>query len=229
MVKSYKYTTLLLIIITIISTYSIQCARIKRISSERNFYYVLKNARLAIVMFYVKSEKEKKDSDMREQIAQLEDSFETLNTRDRYKDAELSFIKVNCVRTDLDELAHDHGIETYPSFILFDEDELVTDESGNPVILTGFVTRSQLKQFIEDNFSDHIAEILKQKDSLIKRRREEAHVTWVPYYYPYDYYYPYWDFYGRRPSYSPEIGFGYRAHIRYHPHRKDRHHRRSTR
>jgi hypothetical protein len=198
------------------------CARVQRPSSTTKFDYALRNSRLAVAMFYKSGKKEKQNREIRSKIEEIKDAFSTLANRGRYEDAEIVFIRVNADRSSLEQLAKEYGVEKYPSFILFDEDEVIADYYGVPVVLSGFVTRAELKTFIEDNLGSRIEKILKQKDALIKRRKEEARVSWVPYYYPYDYYYPYWDFYGRRPSYSPGIGFGYRGHVRYTPHRGER-------
>lgn len=201
-------------------------ARVRRADSDRKFEYILKNARLAVVMFY---EGGKSDKGLSVNMDRVKDVFESLGNRGRYEDAEIVFIKVNIDKRNLVSLAEEYGITEYPSFILFDEDEVISNSYGSPIMLTGFVSRSELKKFIEDNLESRIGEILKQKDELTKRRREELSVSWVPYYYPYDYYYPYWDFYGRRPSYSPGIGFSFGAHARYSPHRHQRYHGRYRR
>lgn len=210
-----KHTTMLLgmFILVLLSRVTMTSARVHRVKSERNFDYILRNAHFSVILFYSGGRNDKDEG-----MNHLKDVFEDLSNRGRYKDAEIVFMRVNIDSRNMITIAEHYDITEYPSFILFDEDEPMIDENELPIILTGFVTRVALKQFIEDNLETRIAETIKQKDELVKRRRDEAKVSWVPYYYPYDYYYPYWDFYGRSPSYSPSLGFGFGVQTRYRPH-----------
>lgn len=224
--KRVAYVQSVLISVFIILTVTVLhslFAKYKRISSQRTFDSTIVKNDLNVVMLYEKSKEIRKDKKIRKKVERQERTFKELSKKIRYKDAELAFVSVNVSKRDLDVLAKDLGVTTFPTFVLYNDGKSVKNAVGQVAQLTGFATRRQLQDFIEDNFSSEIDEIVAEKAEIRKRRREEAryyYPYYSPYYgswwSPYSYYYPY--YYGY-PYFGVGFGFGYGGYGRRYYHR----------
>ena len=200
------------IIVLVIGTVALTLlGRVRSVSSVRNFDSTIARRELSIAMFYKRDKKMAKDRDMKQKIRRLGRMFKSLSKKMRFREGELAFIRVNIAKRDMSELAQDYGVQQTPTFMLFDGGKLLRDAVGNAVSLTGFVTRYELTDFIESNFSSQLDEVIEEKAKIRKRRREEA--RWRSYYYPYYYpyhHYPYGGFgFG---GYHGGFGFGFGGH-----------------
>jgi hypothetical protein len=205
---------------------------------ERNFFNQIKRHNLVVVHFNPYPEDEENEPG----LDRMKDGFFALSRRDRYKDADVGFIGVNLEK--LPELAIDYDIEVPKVEGSQENKKTVSDEGANeekPVIKpsqqatlmlfkdgkpfrvgdkivkrTGFMTRTEMEDFIEANFGRFIDKILNEKKES-DRQREQVRVvqpvTRTVYRYPVrTYYSDYYDgYYGRpwRYGYGPRFGIGF--------------------
>jgi hypothetical protein len=196
-----KFVALMLLIFIVVRMYG----NVIPIHSDHEFKQAIAHSTIALVMFYFKGENERKDKKIHRLIEQLENTFETVSNSTRYKRAEIAFMKINSAHPALKNCALRYGIKKLPAFVLFERGIVMLDGENYPIVLTGFVDRAALKDFIEAHSRSHIKNILQEKEVVANRRKREDRSAWVPYYYPYDYYYPYVDFEDYESPASPNI------------------------
>jgi len=176
-------------------------------TSENKFYSAVRRTELAVAYFY---KDEARDHKGNRQSKNMLNIVKSLSKSGYYKDADVNFIKVNVGKAKLASLADDFKITQFPTFILFKDGDAVIDDNGSTAVLTGSVTKSQLKSFIDTHLSDDIENIIEAKKEERKRRAEEraASAAYYGYYDPwyggYGYGYPY-----RGWGWGGGIGFGW--------------------
>jgi hypothetical protein len=158
---------------------------------ERTFQNQIKRHNLAVVHFNPFPENEEYEPGLNE----MKKAFINLSRDSRYVNADVAFIGVNLQK--LPELAHDYNIampdwsaiekeaktegeekalehltkDQKSTVILFKDGEPFKD-NGNIAQKTGFMTETQLEDFIESHFSNSINEII-AKNKEAQRQREQ--------------------------------------------------------
>jgi len=167
---------------------------------------------LAVVLFYKRDKGlKKRDRELYNRINQLEDMFKRASRIFKYEDSGVNFIIVNVERRrnlGLDSFEMPNGksykIKSFPSVILFKDGYPYKDEKGRFAALSGFKSKksgveeskisvSELRGFIDHNFSDFIAKNSYDHEKIRKRRLQDSLTRY------------YW--YG--PSYGYGWGWGY--------------------
>lgn len=195
--------------------------RYKKISSPKRFRSSLNKHDLVVAFFYI-HEKKMPHAD-RSKVNEAQATFKSVSKIESYRYADVIFTSVNAAKERLADLVRDYGVgqpsANSPIVALFRGGNLVTTKKG-------FLSRKDIKAFVDSYFGKAIAQIQKDKDIKRKRRLERARIRaynrsyWYPYYgYGFGYGYPY---YGYGYGYRPYFGFGF-GH-RYGGHR-GRHHR----
>lgn len=202
----------LLLMLIAVSHFLCLHGRVNVLQSEREFEQRIGKDPLVVVLFYKSTKQERKNKALKSNIDWLDNEFDIISNKKIYKDAGVTFVKINVMRKEMEKIAHTYGVTQAPVIILFYKDKIVTDENGSPAMLAGFDSRSEMKDFIEYYLKKPIKKILSAKYSALKKRKAADADAWIPYYYPYDYYEPYYDYYWHRPIYYPGSGIGMHYH-----------------
>lgn len=159
--------------------------KVKKATSTRTFERYLGRAPHAVVMFYEKDRKAlRDDSKMRRKIDRLEDMFHGVSERYRYKEGDLVFIKVNITSEKMRTVAHDYGVNAFPTFMLFKYGSKLNAGQMMIGMASGELSGRRLEKFIESNLKESIDKIIQDKEDERERRLEEAKIR--------SYYRPYW-------------------------------------
>lgn len=201
--------------------------------SDEQFFKQIARHNLAIVHFNTYPTDEQ---DIPE-LNRMKDAFFSLSKSDRYKQADLAFFGVNVVT--VPELAHDYNIDVPDWDSLEDNPDAIKDlkpeqqavvmlfkdgkpveQDGKAVKRVGFMTKSELKDFIENYFGsalDARLEVVKAARQERIQARPATVVQRVPVATTQRVYYDYDDDYYYRPSYRY-----YRPYYRggYYPYRR---------
>lgn len=202
---------------------------INQIHSEQNLHKVFSNSnfsnlinqsqfpgsKLSIVLFYKAS---------MDRTGKLLESFKKASQKQQY----VNFIQINLEKGLLNELAKKYKIEKTPAIVLFKDGRIVRDESGNPIIFFGILTRDFILNVISNYFDLEILEI--KKDLLkeeLKNIRKKVYIRKKPVtryitYQDYDDYY-YRPYYWRYPVRYYRYPYGYNFYYRdwpYHYYRR---------
>jgi hypothetical protein len=92
-----------------------------------------------------------------------------------YRQAKVQFFKVNIGNSDGMLLRRRYGIKESPTYMIFYDGEPV-ENNGYPIRHNGFVTRTQLKNFIDQYALNIIDDIIKDEDDLRKKELELAQI-----------------------------------------------------
>jgi len=193
-----QYNNVLLNGLFVVLSIGITCSTFTReiiVRSDQKFDQLVIRHNYAVVMFYQFDKKARKDPTLKRKMDRLASIFKSLSKNYKYEEGGLVFLKVNTVKNDLAMVSRDLGVTQVPAFLLFEDGESIKDNVGKPVSLVGFISRADLKMFIDTHLGEEIEESVKEKEKIRKKRQEEAQLQ--PYYYPYSYpysYYPY-DYY----------------------------------
>jgi len=208
---------LLLIVGTAVSLVITLIPRTVTVKSEGSFDRLISRHEIAVVMFYREDRTTGDDSTLKKNINATEYMFKNVEKKGRYKEVNIAFIKVNIARDFLDDVAKRFAVKKVPAFVLFKDGVPVRDKEKNMAMVTGFISRADLINFIEKHLDDDLQEIIDEKEEIRQRRREEAQ-SWS--YYNYPYYYPHYGYgYGYWPYYQFGGGFRFGGGRRFRGHR----------
>ena len=158
-------------------------AKVKAVMTRRDFEQTLSKNTMVVVLFY---KDEKGDKAARSQNRGLTRMYEDLSTYQPYNDADVIFLKVNTGRKELAELAALYTIADVPSFTFVNNGKRVVDDSGESIVLTGFVSRADLQAFIDEHYGKCITKYVAQKEDRRNQIIKEENESWKPYFYPRD-------------------------------------------
>lgn len=159
-------------------------ARVRAVSSQREFEQNIAHKGICVALFY--NVTDKRNAPLRQDNKQLQRMFENVSAKESYDSAGLVFIKINTARTDLDTLRHQYKISQVPQFVLFHNGQRVVDEQGRPCALTGFVSEKEIESFIDMHCGAEVKKLDMVKDDTQKRHIEAEKKPWLPYFYPRD-------------------------------------------
>jgi hypothetical protein len=187
----------------------------RTIKSTQRFRRILKDKELVAVLFYEKDNKKERGA-----MRGLKNTFNSLSKR--YED-DVTFVTIDASRSNTAGLMDDYSISQAPTLLLFEDGHPVHSQEGAAAMLSGYASRSVMREFVDRYFGDRIEEIHAKKRREYKReqRRKERqredraaayNASWnswsyAPYGYPYGYS-PYYRGYYGRPSFSFGVGFG---------------------
>jgi hypothetical protein len=200
-----KFIAYSIALICLMSGYQMQ-AHVRAVKSERSFDNTLDNSNFTVVMIYSDGKKHYAGIN-RDMISRLKNMFNSASQYSiDFKHADVAFVSVDISRKDLSNVADQYNIQKLPTFLLFKDGNLLEDtKTKAPIMLTGFVTRSQLLGFIGKHLQKDIAREAQEWRKNHRYRRTSVSFGFggagYPYYYPYGPYYPY---YG-----GPVIGVGF--------------------
>lgn len=180
------------------------------VKSPDKFYKLLSNERypFGIVLFYQDDRDIRCDEKKCEDIENLLTMFNRTSDTWLYRDGGLQFIKVNTAkRSSLEDLKEEFFIGNEPVFILFKEGFPITDDNKQIAMLSGFATRTELMNFINENIGQDLQANADNKAEERRIKAERAEYYWSYPYWGWPYYggWPY--YYG--PAYGPSVGFGF--------------------
>ena len=159
-------------------------AKVRAVTSQREFEQMVTEKGLCVVLFYDAGDKQ--SGVMRDQNRRLQRMFEDVSNKREYDAADIVFVKVNSARKEFDMVMKQYGITQVPSFLLFRNGNLVMNEQGKQCVLIGFVTQGALESLVDICCGAEIEELNLEKDAMRKRRIEAEKSSWLPYFYPRD-------------------------------------------
>lgn len=169
--------------------------------STKSFDRVLKKHDMVVALFYKEDKEVKRDKALSRRIDSLERTFRRVAEEHRYKDAKVSFIRVNTAKRELEDLAREYGVKTLPTILLI--------QDGQPMrgaVLQGFINTQMLRSFIDEYFGGMINMRLEERAER-KRRRAQDRGSYTYFGYGYGYGgYPYYGYYGAPYG---GVGFGF--------------------
>jgi len=117
------------------------------------------------------------DKKFKKDIQMLQDTVKATSETAPYKKIlkhDVGFLVVDLNKDSLDELVEKYNIvqEELPQFLLFKDGKVVSTASGEFAKILGFVSKSDLLEFIDDYFGQGIDEILAQKSDQEDQDRE---------------------------------------------------------
>ena len=184
---------------------------VTKAKSESRFQKAVGAEDFAVACIY------KKDKAVSEEVKKMQDMFGELDDESRYEHGGVKFVRANLERKKNEELEKKYGATTNPTFILFKDGKQVEG-----VKLTGFVSKSELRDFIEEHLGADIDEAIARYEEELELRRLKNEAN-APQWYGYGGYYgPYgpWGYndpfdpwyWGRsrwrRRYVRPSVGFG---------------------
>lgn len=203
----------------------------RRVTSSRGLEDALSVNDLVVALFYV--EKKGADKEIKDKVRATQRDFRIISKTDSYDYAGILFASVNTAKEDMLEMTVKYGVTrpeaASPSWALFRGGKMVA-------CLSGFQDREEVRNTIDQYFSQDIARITKEKDAQRQRRIEAARVRaaenaaaypywgW-PYYggwYGYGAGWPYYGGYWWGPTWRADFGWrggwggGYRGGGYYH-------------
>ncbi|MCK5632465.1 hypothetical protein KAH94_01845 [bacterium] len=161
--------------------------RYKRASSAERFERALEENYVVALLYAGKPKKGMRiEKSVRNRIKSLRKTFKRISSLDPYNYAEIMFVTADVSQGKLFYIPQDYKLEKptlqEPIFVLF---------KGGAQVATikGFLSTSEIRAFIDKNFRNDIAQLVKQKDAREKRRLREARrrsydrsYRWAPYY-----------------------------------------------
>ena len=155
--------------------------------SEDRFFDLLRKYELSVVLFYYQDYQSKKNKDEKKDIADLLKDFKSASKIRSFKKADILFMPVNLAREKVENLANQYGISKKK--IIVKEESLMIHrptimlfKDGKPfnnIRITGDLSKSRIKKYVNQYFREFIDEILKQKEEDRKKRLEESRYSWV--------------------------------------------------
>lgn len=147
----------LILMLACIPMISLGSAPHKAVRSESRFHALLKQQPYSVVFFYNQDKqlttcsKKHPQAPCHIHVRSNEHAQRTITTtrhNKQYQKADLMFIKVNVAHRNLDAVAAEYGVRTFPSFILFKHGVPVRAKNGKIALLSGSATPEQLHTFI---------------------------------------------------------------------------------
>jgi hypothetical protein len=207
--KKTKSLVFLCIAMAIIVAYSFfltpVSAKETGVSSERKLQDLVIKNQYAVLMLYQEDSQTRKDKMKREQIRQLREMFEAVSSDTVYKEADLAFLSANVAKKGVAFLPDRYKIQLQelPAFVIYKNSKPAKGANGQPLVLTGFVDRGKLQDFINQNLEAELQDVLEEKAEARKAELEEARIR--SYYAPRVYF-----GLGFGGGYPPYWGWGYR-------------------
>ncbi len=170
-------------------------ADVVTVKSARNFNRILRKHAIVIALFYKEDKKlMRNDRNLKMNLEALERMMRRVAQYGRYEDTQISFVRINTARDDLESLARDYGVNTLPAIILLKDGRLIKDG-----IIHGFITDTELQSFIDEHVGNTINMFVQAKSEHKRRRRKRTTSTYIGYGVGAGYGYPY---------YGGGVGFG---------------------
>lgn len=180
-----KLYSMILMITSIIGlVYGHLDARVRTKQSGREFDQQISKSYLMVVLFYSNGKDVRKGTNEKNDINQLLRMYERVSSKKLYDDADVTFVKVNVDGKGASLLPLRYGIKQFPSFIIFNNGQLITEKNGNNAVLTGFVSEMQLQDFIRQHCDTIIKAAIVEKEEERKALLNYAGDAYRPYFYP---------------------------------------------
>jgi hypothetical protein len=180
----------------------------RAVPNERVMYHCIETAPFAAVLFYKETKQDFKDKQAHADLVNLKNIFKDLTHVIDYNKADGAFLAVNVGHGTYLQVFDDYSIKEMPALLLFSNGTVIRDENNQVMQLTGELSYTKMREFIDAHLKDDITDLIQEKKN-IKREQEEKEreefARSLPYWY-YDYGWPY---YGWFPYYrTPGIYFG---------------------
>ena len=203
-----------LITILMMSSISLVHARIKEINNARKFDVRMEETPFGVVLFYCTDKADKKTQLMIRHLKR--DMQYVVQAAGLYQNARVSLLAVDVAHDNLDAVASEFRVNTYPTILLFKGGVPVKNKEGKIVVLRGFATMKAIRAFIDKNMREDVLNYMKDKyERSARSQMDRTHMYFsygmtlpasVQYAYPY-YYSPY-TYYGyAAPQFGMELGF----------------------
>lgn len=190
-------------------------ARIKEMSSERNFLLRIQDTPFAVVLFY---DSAKANKDEQRQIRHLKRDMQyVVQAEGLYQNAHVGLFAVDAGRDRVAPAAGRLGIDQYPTIMLFKAGVPIKNKQGKIVLLRGCPTRSAIRDFIDKNMREDVMNFMEDKyeASAAAAQADRTHLYFsygmtLPASVQYGYPYYYWPdpYYGYgAPGVGVQLGF----------------------
>ena len=163
------------------------------------------------------------DKQLKKDINLLQETVRATSETDPYKKLlkhEVGFLVIDASKDAVEPLIRKYKIisDEMPQFLLFKNGKVITSMSGQLAKLVGFISKSDLMEFIDDYFGKKFDEILAKKADDQEKEREmqiARYQAYASYRYPYGGYAPYnawgpYSYYGYARFYP--YGYGYNGY-----------------
>jgi len=177
--KNYKKKITIILLIALLGG-SVQ-AKVRAVMTRRDFERSVSKDSMVVALFY---EDQKGNNDVRDQNRGLIRMYEDLSAYRPYDDADVIFLKVNVGRKDLADLAALYGIKTVPTIIFFNNGQRLADAQEMPVMVTGFVPRTDVQSIIDQYYGQEVQKRVENKEERRKEIVKEESESWKLYFYP---------------------------------------------
>lgn len=171
------------------------------VKSDRRFQDLIINNQYAVLMLYKEDKETRKDKQLTTKLRQLRETFKAVSNEPFYKEADLLFLTINVADKEVNYIPNKLQIQKLPAFVIFKNSKplrtMAGSSAGQSAILSGFVDRGNLQDFIDQNIGDDLEDVLDEKAEIRKRELEEAKIrsyyaprfyVGVGYGYPYSWY-----------------------------------------
>jgi hypothetical protein len=155
-------------------------AKVRAVTSQREFEQIVTEKGLCAVLFYDAGDKQ--SGVMRDQNRRLQRMFEDVSNKREYDAADVVFVKVNSARKEFDTVLNQYGITQVPTFLLFSNGNIVMSQ-GKPCMLIGFVTRGALESLVDICCGGEIKRLDEQHAAMKQQRIEAEKARWPEYFY----------------------------------------------
>lgn len=203
-----KFKIVVKIVLLLCSYGNAVSAHLNKVHSEAQFYRTINKRSIALVFFYQEDKDTRKNPQLKRTISSSLAMLERISRLPWYDDGDCIFVIVNVVTQELMDLMRSLKIFECPSYLLFYNSVIVSDEQGNSACLRGFVPRDTLESFIDRYVGGSIEDAAKERAEQRRLARQEARERYE-YYAPSFYWgYPYWGCWGGGPGFGFGMGFG---------------------
>jgi hypothetical protein len=167
-------------------------AHVQRVHAENQFYRAINKRSIVMAFFYQEDKCTRQDPQLKRKITSTLAYLERMSRSPWYDDGDCLFVIVNVVNDELGSLMHSLGIKQLPCSMLFYNSVPVRGPQGQIALLTGYVSRNVLEDFIDRFAGGTIEDNVQERAEQRRIAREEARLRYE-YYAPYFYWgYPYW-------------------------------------
>ena len=176
-------------------------ARYISIKNDSQFFDEINKFEFALVCFIQTptAAHNQDDKFLRKNIKLLEKTIEAVADTDLYRHElkhEVGFLVIDTARKDFDALVEKYhiSIDEMPQFLLFKNGKIISSLSGEYAKLIGYVSKSDILDFINDYFGKAFDTILEKKEEEKQEEKElqiARYAAFAASRYPYDGYAPY--------------------------------------
>jgi len=142
-------------------------AKMKSVTSRRDFEQTIAKESMVVALFYNENDKG------------LTQMYEDVSKVQKYDDADVIFLRVHTARPELSNLAQLYHVTVMPTFLFFHKGQLLAEKKGN-------VSRGQLQSSIDTYFGTEIVQYVARKNVRNNNRLAQEKEAWKVYYYPRD-------------------------------------------